>query len=297
MQSSERQGVSIVSYVFESMGFAFREQPIEDFGIDAIVEERESKSKLTGKLVGVQIKSGTSYFKNIKENKVTFWGKLKHYDYWINYSLPVILVLCDPENRLCIYEVISSDKIVKTEKNWKIEIDLDNKLQEAAPRLRMLNNAQTEYHKRLSTLAFAKGLMELAEEEKLVVEVREWINKCSGKGDFIIMKENDAGEVKELFGKTIFGFGIRPYEEVLPEVFPWANLVLDEEYYEMHGDQEYIQYKKQQNLDIYPYQNSACEVDWYRFRPILNEIGKSFMKLDSFLREGKMYNIEFGNRS
>ena len=92
MQSSERQGVSIVSYVFESMGFAFREQPIEDFGIDAIVEERESKSKLTGKLVGVQIKSGTSYFKNIKENKVTFWGKLKHYDYWINYSLPVILV-------------------------------------------------------------------------------------------------------------------------------------------------------------------------------------------------------------
>ena len=28
MQSSERQGVSIVSYVFESMGFAFREQPI-----------------------------------------------------------------------------------------------------------------------------------------------------------------------------------------------------------------------------------------------------------------------------
>lgn len=73
--------------------------------------------------------------------------------------------------------------------------------------------------------------------------------------------------------------------------------MLDEEYYEMHGDQEYIQYKKQQNLDIYPYQNSACEVDWYRFRPILNEIGKSFMKLDSFLREGKMYNIEFGNRS
>ena len=93
------------------------------------------------------------------------------------------------------------------------------------------------------------------------------------------------------------GFGIRPYEEVLPKVFPWANLVLDEEYYEMYGDQEYIQYKKQQNLEIYPYQNSACEVDWYRFRPILNEIGKSFMKLDSFLREGKMYNIEFGNRS
>lgn len=39
MQSSERQGVSIVSYIFERMGFAFREQPIEDFGIDAIVEE------------------------------------------------------------------------------------------------------------------------------------------------------------------------------------------------------------------------------------------------------------------
>lgn len=55
--------------------------------------------------------------------------------------------------------------------------------------------------------AFAKNLMKLIEEEKLVVEVREWINKCSGKGDFIIMVVNDSGETKELFGKTILGFG------------------------------------------------------------------------------------------
>lgn len=60
---------------------------------------------------------------------------------------------------------------------------------------------------------------------------------------------------------------------------------------EMNGDQEYIRYNKQQNKDIYPYMNSVCEVDWYRFRPVLNDIGKSFLTLDSFLSEGRMYSI------
>ena len=293
MQSVSRIGVAAINLIFEKMGFAFREQPVEDYGIDAIVEERTSDRKLTGKLIGVQIKSGTSFFRETLGNKVVFRGELKHYEYWTNYSLPVILVLYNPETRSCIYEIITDDKITKTGKSWKIKIDTNNKLENAAASLRILNKSQSEYQKRLSTLAFAKGLMKLAEEEKLVVEVREWVNKCSGKGDFIIMAVNDSGETKELFGKTILGFGTRPYEEVLPEVFPWADLVLDVDYYEMYGDQEYIKYKKQESPEIYPYSNSACEVDWYRFRPELNDIGKSFLMIDDFLSTGRMYNIRF----
>lgn len=291
MGNTSRVGVAAVNLIFEEMGFVFREQPIEDYGIDAIVEERISDRRLTGKLIGVQIKSGTSFFSETNGNKVVFRGDLKHYEYWKNYSLPVVLVLYNPDTKLCIYETITEEKLTKTNMHWKIEIELDNKLENAVEELRNLNNTQSEYQKKLSTLAFAKGLMKLAKDEKLIVEVREWINKCSGKGDFIIMTIDDTGETTELYCKTIMGFGVRPYEEVLPEVFPWANLVLDEDYYEMNGDQEYIRYNKQQNKDIYPYMNSVCEVDWYRFRPVLNDIGKSFLTLDSFLSEGRMYSI------
>lgn len=293
MQSVSRVGVAAINLIFEEIGFAFREQPIEDCGIDAIVEERISGGKLSGKLIGVQIKSGTYFFRETKGNKVVFRGELKHYEYWTNYSLPVILVLCNPETRQCIYEIISEDKIAKTEKGWKIEVDINNKLECAAASLKGLTKSQSEYQKRLSTLAFAKGLMKLAEEEKLVVEVREWVNKSSGRGDFIIMAINDSGETRELFEKTILGFGIRPYEEVLPEVFPWADLVMDADHYERYGDQDYIGRKKQESPDIYPYKNSVHEVDWYRFRPELNDIGKSFLTMDDFLNTGRMHNIQF----
>lgn len=135
--------------------------------------------------------------------------------------MPVILVLYNPKTKLCIYEVILTDKIRKTEKGWKIEISIENRLESATKTLRNLNMNQSEYQKRLSTLAFAKGLMKLAEDEMLIVEVREWINKTSGRGDFIIKTVNRTGATRDLFGKTILGFGCRPYEEVLPEVFPW----------------------------------------------------------------------------
>ena len=91
-----RVGVSGVSSIFEKIGYAFREQSVEDYGIDAIVEER-SNNGLTGKLIGVQIKSGESFFKEVKENKVIFRGKMRHYEYWTHYSLPVIIVLYNPE--------------------------------------------------------------------------------------------------------------------------------------------------------------------------------------------------------
>lgn len=40
---TERIGVHNIASIFEEMGFVVREQPIEDYGIDAIIEERSAK--------------------------------------------------------------------------------------------------------------------------------------------------------------------------------------------------------------------------------------------------------------
>lgn len=56
-------------------------------------------------------------------------------------------------------------------------------LANAYEKLRDLSKKQSEYNKRLSTLVFSKGLMNLALEGRLIIEVQEWINKCSGKGN------------------------------------------------------------------------------------------------------------------
>lgn len=293
MESVSRIGVAATQLIFERMGFAFREQPIEDYGIDAIVEERESKNTLSGKLIGVQIKSGQSFFSEIKDGRVIFRGETRHYDYWINYSLPVIIVLYNPETEICVYQFITKDIITKTDHGWKIDIPLSNRLEQAAPFLKSFTTSQTEYQKRLSTLAFAKGLMELAKKERLIVEVMEWINKGSGRGEFIIKYVDDQGKEKKLYNKTILGFGTKSYEDVLPQVFPWADLKLDEYYYEIHGDPGIIESRRRFTPNIYPYMNSAGEVDWYRFLPVLNDVGNSFLTMDAFLTDGKMYNIKF----
>ena len=280
-----RTGTYRIAAIFEKIGFVFREQPIEDYGIDAIIEERGADC-LTGKLIGVQIKCGNSFFQETDGDKIIYRGESKHLDYWLNYALPVIIVLYNPDEDFCVYESISSDKVIRTRKNWKIKVDTNNRLDYAGDFLKRLGNNQSEYDKRLSTLAFSKGLMELADQEKLIIEVMEWINKCSGRGEFIIKTSDN----KELYHKTIIGFGLKPYDKVIQELFPWVQINIDEYYYEMYGDKEFME---SFHSHIYPYCNSAGEVDCYRLLPRLNEIGKSFLTLDSFLNDGEMYNIKF----
>lgn len=98
----ERMGVATCEKVFSEMGFIFREQPIRDYGIDAIVETK-SDGYPSGKMIGIQIKSGSSYFSEAKDDCIVFRGKKKHYYYWKNYSLPVIIVLYNPKTESCIW--------------------------------------------------------------------------------------------------------------------------------------------------------------------------------------------------
>jgi hypothetical protein len=66
---------------------------------------------VTGRLIAIQIKAGNSYLKEETSSGFVFRGKIKHYNYWTNHSLPVILVLCDLEKEVCYWEQISDDKV------------------------------------------------------------------------------------------------------------------------------------------------------------------------------------------
>jgi len=63
---TERLGVSAVEHYFSSHGWLFREQFTHDYGIDAQVEiVRDGQP--TGALIGIQIKSGESYFSDQRQ--------------------------------------------------------------------------------------------------------------------------------------------------------------------------------------------------------------------------------------
>ena len=120
--------------ICEKIGFIFREQTVCDYGIDAIIEKKD-KGYPSGKLIAVQIKSGDSYFKKIEEDKVVFRGENKHYDYWLNHSLPVIIVLYSPSKDKCIWESFNKQKAKRTEKGWKINIPYNQNLEDSMKQL------------------------------------------------------------------------------------------------------------------------------------------------------------------
>lgn len=134
MNVTERIGVSeIQRIIYRDFGWSFREQPIDDCGIDAYIEIADCNNA-SGKLIAVQIKSGQSYFHNIKNGLVTFYVDSRHQQYWSNMVLPVIVVLYNPGTEECIWESIEkiADKKLYIPLAQKLSAGFKKKLEELA---------------------------------------------------------------------------------------------------------------------------------------------------------------------
>jgi len=150
-----RIGITGTQLIFANLGCIFREQPIEDYGIDAHVEFIE-KERATGKLIALQIKSGDSWFKEKKGNNIIFRGNNEHLEYWQNHSLPVIVVLYKHSEKTAYWQAVNNNTVQRTQKGWKLLIPLD----------RQVNFQALEQLKRLSQkIISAREYTELSLED------------------------------------------------------------------------------------------------------------------------------------
>jgi hypothetical protein len=132
--NTDRGGIYLVGVKINRSGFIFREQPISDCGIDAQIEIVQSE-QATGELISLQIKTGESYFKEETSDGFIFRGNLNHLKYWLNHSLPVIIVLCNTTTEDCYWQAITPHTITRTEKAWKVLVPKNQKINPG-----MLNN-------------------------------------------------------------------------------------------------------------------------------------------------------------
>lgn len=94
-KKTEKQGVSFIRKLVEDHGSIFREVPGDtDTGIDGFIEFVNNE-EVSGHLLGVQVKSGDSFY-NAKKNKFIFYPDIDHLNYWESYMIPVILVFYSP---------------------------------------------------------------------------------------------------------------------------------------------------------------------------------------------------------
>jgi len=120
-------GRTSVQLAVEKIGYIFREQKERDHGIDAHVEIVKD-GKATGQLIALQIKSGDSWFKEKNDKRVIFRDDNDHLDYWLNHSLPVLVVLYNPSEEVAYWQIVNDDTVIMTGKGWKLEVPFTQKL-------------------------------------------------------------------------------------------------------------------------------------------------------------------------
>jgi len=125
---TERIGVAEVEILFLKFNWIPRTISQTDVGVDMIVEICKNGNPI-GKFIGVQVKSGKSYFKEKTENSIIFRSNETHVDYWINYSFPILIILHNTEENLTIWQVVNEQTVEVTGKRFKVEVPLSNTLE------------------------------------------------------------------------------------------------------------------------------------------------------------------------
>ncbi len=131
--TADRAGVALVAMrIARDLGWLFREQPISDVGIDGLVEVVE-KGEATGQLVGVQIKSGESYFRSrSRQGFVYTTDDVDALQYWRSFAAPVILVLARPRHNKCWWQPVSNETVQLTQHGWSTVVPFDQRLEKSA---------------------------------------------------------------------------------------------------------------------------------------------------------------------
>lgn len=291
--------------VGKELGWLFREQPTLDYGIDAQIEVVDG-TNVTGRLLAVQIKSGSSFFAHPTADGWWYYPDAAHVEYWTKHALPVMVVFYEPESETCYWQLINSSTLKETEgAGNKVKVLAAQVLNaSAAPALREAAEGDP-YELRLRQLRLALPWMQLlVDGKRLVIDIDEWVNKTSGRGSISLGIDNEDGEEPEHLVEWGVMLGLESYAEVVPKLFAWADVDVHEETYDEaeyqrwededafydEGDkfhrQSYADWRVGLPTGPRPYTNSMDEVEGWRLELRLGDLGKAFMIVDDFAANG-----------
>jgi Domain of unknown function (DUF4365) len=298
---TERLGIASLDHYFSSHGWLFREQPTHDYGIDAHVEIVEEGNYPTGKLIAMQIKSGMSFISEETPDAYVFRSEDKHVSYWLNHSMPVILVLYNPDTNLLYWEHIHRDTVKSTGKNWKLLVPKANVFVDNNRTLRALAAlTQPEpYIRKLNRLRIDKRWIKMVEEgQEVRVQFDDWVNKSLTRTQLTVSSEDETQEWPMTYAP---GMGVLA---ILAHYIPWADFSLDREAHREAAEEDWSAQCSRWDSDtrevfyietfdewytppaddIVPVSDDG-ETESYSLLLSLNELGKAFLTVDEYLAD------------
>src|ERR1700730_1682924 len=305
-QRTDRLGLHKLGEFFAGVGWLFREQPTDDYGIDAQVEITDGHDAL-GALIGIQIKSGYSYFREQTDDTIVFRSNDRHIEYWLKHALPVIIVLYDDVADALYWGVISEVTIKRTGKAWRVDVPKENILSgESLGKLQALTQPPP-YVQRLNRLRLDRAWIDLvAQDEVVYVEFEDWVNKSLPRFEVKIGCDS-RDDIATQNWPMMYGPGLS-FKELLARLLPWADFEMDEDaYYDFMNEKwmtecycghdsetgknyytmsfrEYREDYAKPDDEIVPISENG-ETEGYRLILTLNELGKAYLMVDDYLSD------------
>lgn len=308
---TERIGVNHCGEIAERNNWMFREQPVNDIGIDAHIEFVDASGK-PKQLLALQIKTGESWFKERKDDYIIFRDiNERQYVYWTTNSLPCIVVLYNPNDGICIWQKLTSETIERTKggegKGFFVRIPLAQVFLNSVSNEQLLAFTNLPEHiVNYNFLLSQKEFMQIIQDGGVVkLHSTEWVNKSSGKGETELIV--DDGKDTRTYSYP-YWFPFTPYTEVFPRLFPWADFSADEDFYADYDEAMWHEYNCYYDdddgqwlvvgYDFVEYRtmlppirsiDHAGEVAEYMLILTLNDLGKSFLRVNEFVSQTQVY--------
>lgn len=230
------KGVTFIRSVVENeFDWIFRPTHLEDdFGLDGYFDVIRQDNSVTGKYLGVQIKTGESFFKQRKKTGWIYNGENKHLNYYLNSNFPILIIITNIENGKAYWVEFDIDKTSKTKNGWSIIIPESNILNKESKELfeNMVGDSidymsQIEYQWEMSEQMRSSDLIYLYVSKNSVVQ-----KDISGFTTLLKRLTIDDEMIALGRGKISFfvdGYNSDPRELFqIPEVIEWAKILIPE---------------------------------------------------------------------
>ncbi|MGV3604306.1 MAG: DUF4365 domain-containing protein [Dyadobacter fermentans] len=284
------RGVTFVRTIIEDqLGWIFRPSHLEDdFGLDGYIDIITDDNSVTGKYLGVQIKTGASYFKSETALGWKFSGENKHLNYFLNSGFPIVIIIVNLELQKAYWELFDIGRTDKSKTGWSITISRDNVLDFSAKNtfLSLVGQvidymSQIEYQWELNERIKDSSLtlLSVSREEIEALETRwfiellekltindEMVKRTKGKISFLIDGYNDDDreiyeipEIRDWIKKVVPEFkywgyflNMEPYLERLAGLRMIHLCSIDLYKSETHKkiNKKYVEYDPKQTVDL-----------------------------------------------
>jgi len=129
-EATGTSGESEVKAEFERLGWGAMSAPEHDIGTDLFLSPRDDRRFDLRTMLGAQVKTGPSQFRNecIVDDQIAGWWfstDLTHFEYWSNHAIPHIIILRDQNTNKSYWQLVTPDNIRRTGKTAKILIPRD----------------------------------------------------------------------------------------------------------------------------------------------------------------------------